>query len=93
MKERFIANKNYILRKIAGEEVLVSVGGEIVDFCGVVKLNASAGVLWKTLQRGAAREELVKALVDEFSIAEEQAREDVEASLQVLLERGMVIYE
>lgn len=93
MEKRYIASKNYVLRKIAGKYVLVSVGEGIADFCGVVTLNESAGVLWKALQQGAAEEELVKVLQETFSITEEQAKEDVEKSLQLLLEHRMIAHE
>jgi len=90
MEQRFIANKNYILRKIAGKYVLVSVGEAIADFRGVVTLNDSAKV-WSTLQEGAAKEDLVAALKEAFFVTEEQAKEDVERSLEILLERGMIL--
>ena len=91
MEQRFIANKNYILRKIAGKYVLVSVGEASADFRGVVTLNDSAKILWSTLQEGAAKEDLVAALKEAFFVTEEQAKEDVERSLEILLERGMIL--
>lgn len=90
MSEKFIANKNYILRDIAGEAILVSVGEEIADFCGVVNLNASARTLWVALQEEVTKEELVEKLVEEFEISKERATEDVETSLQVMLERRLI---
>lgn len=91
MGKRFIANKNYILREIAGESVLVSVGEEIADFCGIVNLNASARTLWEALQEGATKEELAQILKENFEVTEEKALEDVEACIQILQERGLVI--
>lgn len=90
LEKRFIANKNYILREIAGEAVLVSVGTEIVDFCGVVNLNSSARILWERLQEGATKEELIQLLKDKFRVTEEKVLEDVDTTIQLLLERGLI---
>lgn len=90
---RFIANENYILRDIAGQSVLVSIGSEIADFCGVINLNATAKELWIALTDGATKEELVKTLTDKFSVSVEQADEDVTKTLLVLIERGMITNE
>lgn len=90
MEERFTTSKNYVLRKIAGRHVLVAVGQEIADFCGVVTLNETAKVLWEKLQNGATKTELVTALIEAFDVTEEQAKEDVETTVNLLQERGMV---
>ena len=90
--ERYYASTKYMFRKIAGEGVLVSVGEGVADFCGIVKLNASAQQLWITLQNGATKEELIQSLMETFSISEDKAKENVEKSLQLLEEKGMVTH-
>ena len=87
---RYAASPNYILREIAGEAVLVSVGQSVADFCGVVTLNASAKVLWQALSPGATVDELTAALVEAFQVSSAQARADVEETLSMLMKRGMV---
>lgn len=57
--KKYITKDRYVLREIAGESILVSVGDGVADFCGIVKLNASAKVIWNTLRNGAGKEELV----------------------------------
>lgn len=91
--EVYRSNPNYILREIAGESVLVSMGEGVADFCGIVKLNASAKAIWTSLQKGATKEELIQALVDAFSISKEKAEEDVNKSLELLKQREMVSCE
>lgn len=91
--DRFRASTNYVLREIAGESVLVSIGSGVADFCGVVVLNPSAKVLWQKLQQGADRAELVQALQVQFDVPEEKASEDVEQALSLLKERGMISCE
>lgn len=91
--KKYITKDRYVLREIAGESILVSVGDGVADFCGIVKLNASAKVIWNTLRNGAGKEELVQALVDAFSISEEKAKEDVEKFLELLIQREMISCE
>lgn len=93
MEKRYIANKNYILREIAGEPILVSVGSGIADFCGIVNLNTSAKVLWNTLQEAVTEEDLVAVLKETFSVEEEKAKEDVGKTIDFLLQKGLIVYE
>ncbi len=89
----YFSSPNYMVRKIAGEAVLVSVGAGVVDFCGIINLNETAEALWEKLQQGATKEELVQRLTEKFAVSEAKAREDVEDSIKVLLERGMISCE
>ena len=86
----YTARHNYILRDIAGESILVSIGQGVADFCGVVVLNESAKILWTTLLGGATTEDLTEALVQVFQVSPAQAQADVEETLSILMERGMV---
>ena len=86
----YTASPNYILRYIAGESILVSIGQGVADFCGVVVLNESAKILWTTLLGGATTEDLTEALVQAFQVSPAQAQADVEETLSILMERGMV---
>lgn len=86
----YTASPNYILRDIAGESILVSIGQGVADFCGVVVLNESAKILWTTLLGGATTEDLTETLVQAFQVSPAQAQADVEETLSILMERGMV---
>ncbi len=48
----------YILRTIAGSNVLVPIGNEIANFNGVISLNDSAKFLWENLKEDITTEEL-----------------------------------
>lgn len=89
----FYSSPNYILRNIAGESILVSVGAGVADFCGIVKLNASAKVIWESLKNGATKNELVQSLIETFGIEREKAEADVEKSLELLNDREMISCE
>ena len=74
--------ENFILRKIAGDDVVVPIGENIADFNGAITLNETAALLWKELETGSTREELKASLCKEYDVPEEKAyREELKASL------------
>ena len=87
---RFTASPDYIHRKIAGKNVLVSIGGNIANFNGYVQLNDTAAFLWEQLREPRTAGELVTALTGEFDVTADQASADVEEFLGELLKEKMV---
>lgn len=85
------ANKQYIHRKVADMDVLISVGENIANFNGYVQMNQSAVCLWETLQEECEISRLEEALEQQFEITHEQAEEDVAEFIQILLAHGMVV--
>lgn len=84
------ASPNYILRTIAGEDVLVSVGAGIADFRGYIQMNKSACAVWKQLQEKGTEERIVDALLDEFDVSREQLTQDIHQVLEKLCANHMV---
>lgn len=84
------ASKNYILRAVAGENMIVPIGQGIANFSGVISANASAAFLWNKLQNEITQGELEQMLVEEYEISVEQAKEDVKNFLSVLSQRNML---
>ena len=80
----------FILRKIAGEDIVVPIGGNIADFNGVIRLNESAAFLWKTLQEEISKEDLVNSLIKEYEIDKNLAIDDVEGFLNTLEEHKAI---
>lgn len=50
--------KRFVLRKVAGENILVPVGNTALTFNGLVTLNESGAFLWKHMEKNRTREEL-----------------------------------
>ena len=63
----------YILRKIAGEYVVIP-SGEDLDLNMMISLNETGSFLWEKLTEGAEEEELVAALLAEYEVDQERAR-------------------
>lgn len=70
--------EGFILRKVADSYVVVAVGAASVSFKGVIKINESAAMLWKAMEGSdKSVEDLVKLLLNEYSVDEKTARKDV----------------
>ena len=77
-----------ILRKIAGENILVPVGRLAADFNGVVSLNDMGVVLWNLLENDTTQEALLAAVLAEYEVTAEQAGADIADFLEQLRAAG-----
>lgn len=82
--------KDFIFRKIAGDNVVVPIGQQISEFNGLIKLNNSGAFLWNILKEGSSKEELVDKLQEEYEVDQDFAENDVEKFIQILKERDML---
>ena len=80
----------FILRKIAGKDIVVPIGNNIADFNGVIRLNESAAFLWKVLQEEISKVDLVNSLIEEYGIDKSLATNDVEGFLNILEEHKAI---
>lgn len=80
----------FILREVAGSFIVVAVGEAVKEFNGIINLNETGAVLWKTLEKGATKEQLVKALLAEYDVDEATAEKDVSAFIEKLQEAKLV---
>ncbi|MGN0333089.1 MAG: PqqD family protein [Lachnospiraceae bacterium] len=90
-RKTYQASENYIYRKIADSDVLISVGSNIANFNGYIEMNKSAVTLWEKLQRPCGLDELEQTLEEKYGINHERAVEDVLDFLKELQEHNMVV--
>ncbi|MDF2472239.1 MAG: hypothetical protein K0R21_21 [Anaerocolumna sp.] len=81
----------YILRKIAGSDMVVPVGSNIADFNGIISLNESAAFLWRHLTEGVELPHLVTVLAEEYNISKEQAQVDTENFIEGLQQANILM--
>lgn len=82
--------KEFILREIAGDYVIVPVGEAAVQFNGMITVNETGAVLWRCLQEETDTDRMVEALTEEYDVDEETARQDVEEFTAMLKENGIL---
>ena len=74
----------FIVREVVGEYVLVPVGDTALHFNGIISLNEVSAGIWKGLQKGKNREELLEDILEEFDVSREEASADLDEFLDNL---------
>lgn len=70
------------LRNVCGEHIIISHGIENIDFTEILTLNESAAYIWnKVIGTDFTEEDVVRVLLEEYDVTEEEAREDVKELL------------
>lgn len=82
--------KELIRREIAGDVLLVPVGGTVLENNGLFALNELGAFLWDRLETAADEETLVQAVLAEYEVDETTARTDTAAFLQKLREMDIL---
>ena len=83
-------NKDFVLRKVCGLNVVLPTGLQVKDFGGALNLNDTAALIFEQLQAGKTVEETAAALVAEFDVPPEKALVDVQKTIDSLREAGVV---
>lgn len=76
--------EGYTLREIAGSSVVVPLGDTQVSFKGIMTLNGVGAFVWKILENGANREEIIEKVLAEYDVDEETASADIDRYLMKL---------
>ena len=82
--------EGYMLREAAGETVVVPFGEEALNFQGIISLNETRALLWKELEQGCEKKDLVQALLDEYEVDAETAEKDVNEFLKRADDAGLI---
>lgn len=80
----------FMLREVAGQWVVVPLGERVVEFNCIMTLSESGALLWKMLEKDVLEEELVQAVLQEYSIDEETANTDAQEFIASLREKGLI---
>ena len=76
--------EGFVVRKVAGVNVVISVESKADDNNHMIQLNDTGLLLWDRLVVGAEKEELVQLLLGEYDVTEDVARRDVDAFIELL---------
>ena len=84
-------SEDFVLRQVADTWVVLPLKTDTVDFNGMIRLNNSGAMLWKTLEQGATREELVLAITSQYDVTQEEAARDVDEFIETLNKIGCLV--
>ncbi len=76
--------KNYVIKEIADQYVVVPIAEEAIRFNGIISLNKSGKRLWEQLQSEKTENELIDYLLSIYEVSQEQAQTDVHNFLGTL---------
>ena len=85
-----IRNEDFLLREVAGSQVLVPVGKAVGGFAGIITLNDSGIQLWNALAIEQTTEQLAELLMEKYAVSLEQATLDAEKFVKNLQSVGAV---
>lgn len=80
----------FILKSVAGENLVVPIGSKNISFNAVITLNESGKLLWNVLEKDTTKENLVEALIGEYDVSREIAERDVEVFIRSLKENDIL---
>ena len=79
----------FIMRELVGEILLVPVGQTALQFNGMITLNPVTQI-WRSLEQGAPYEEILRSILDQFDVAEDTARQDLDRFLEEMRGRDLL---
>lgn len=82
--------KEFVLREIAGDYIIIPTGKTVLEFNGLVTVNEVGVLLWNMLQEEVTLEDLVKGVLAEYDVDEATARADIQEFLDKLIENGIL---
>ena len=84
-------NPDFIITDVADSHILVPVGKAAVNFNAIISLNDMGQTIWNMLESETSAEEILKNILAEYEVTEEQAKADIDGFLAKLKENGAII--
>ena len=82
--------EGFVLREVMGNNIVIAVGEASHSFRGMVQLNDTATLIWKLISEGKTQEQIVDALLEKYDTTREILEADVEKSIRMLVDNGLV---
>lgn len=82
--------EGYLLREVAGSNIVVPVGSGMMDFSGVITLNEVGAFIWKILEKGADKEDIVNKMLEEYDVEKAVVEQDVDEYIDRLKGAGLI---
>ena len=82
--------KEFVLREIAGDYVIIPVGKTGIEFNGLITVNVVGVSIWNMLQNEVTFDQIVQGILNEYEVEESVAREDIREFLDQLIDGGIL---
>ena len=82
--------EGYILKSVAGSNVVIATGSERMDFNGIITFNDTGAEVFNMLNGMYTVEEIVEKLVKDYEIPYDSAKTDVENLIEKMKAQGLI---
>ena len=82
--------EGFLIREVSGQTVIIPDGESNNGFKGMIKLNATAKILWEAIAAGEDKETIASKLVEKYGLPKEKALGDVQAFIDRMKEEGFL---
>ena len=82
--------EGFILREVAGTFVIISTGSDNLDFKGVITVNEVGALIWKGVESGKSKEEIIEKILSEYDVQRDIAVADCDEFLEQLISKGII---
>ena len=76
--------KEFMLREIVGETILIPMGDNNNHFNGIITINELGKFIWENLESSKDEEDLLHKILEEYEVEEKEAKEDLDEFLDKL---------
>lgn len=84
-------SKDFIIKKIMDDYIVVPTGKEMVDFNAMITLNETGAFLWERLQEEKTENGLVEELCAEYDVSSDVAAQDIADFLKLLRDADILL--
>ncbi len=82
--------EGFLLRKVGESFVVIPVGENSVDFSSVITLNGTGAFVWECLEDAMSRDEIVDAVLEQYDVEQDVAKQDIDRFLACLKENNLL---
>ena len=82
--------KDFMLREIVGEAVLIPTGETAAHFNGLISVNELGKFIWENYEKAKDEDELLGFILDEYEVERDIAKADLDEFLGQLKEAEII---
>ena len=82
--------KDFILREIMGDVVIVPINQSTSQFNGLITVNELGKFIWENLEKVQDENDLLQLILDEYEVERDVAKKDLDEFLQVLKDMDII---
>lgn len=82
--------KNFLLREVAGEYLLVPLIDGETQFNSIITMNETGAFIWKRLEDNLSYNQIAEEMTREYNVTYKQAVADVQEYINYLKEKDII---